>query len=220
MERTLEHLMMTGHGRHWRLLLATLVAASLFAWVGQQTYAQEPIVSVEMASTTVDAGGDVFTASIVVQNVTNLGAFQFDLAYDAAVLAAEGVEEGDFLGSSGREVRCLPPREQAGSVGLSCVTLGAAPDGPTGSGVLATVTFRPVAAGASTLHFARVTLTDPPANQLPSQAQDVTVTVEGDNGGSSSGFRWVLWGPVIGGAAAALVAAGGFAWWTRRRQQA
>ena len=185
----------------------------------QRSYAQEPTVRMEMASTIIEAGGDPFTASVVVENVTNLGAFQFDLTYDPAIVGFVEVQEGPFLGSSGREVKCLPPRSGEGSAGLTCVTLGATPDGPNGSGVLATITLQPAAPGSSPLHLVRLTLTDPPGQALPAQAQDATVIVTANNG-EGGGFAWALWGTVIGGVVVAVAAAGGVAWWVRRSRPA
>jgi hypothetical protein len=199
-----------------------VAALSLLSLVASRVAAQEATVHIEVPSTQISPGGDDFTVAVMVNDVTNLGALQFDLSYDPAVLSFVDVQEGPFLGSSGREVQCLPPRAGPGTLQFACVTLGATPDGPTGSGVLATITFRPLKAGSSPLHFARLTLTDPPAQALPAQAQDATVTVggspattESDNGG----FAWAVWGPVIGGIVVALAAAGGFTWWTRRSQQ-
>jgi general secretion pathway protein D len=151
---------------------------------------------------------------VVVDDVTNLGAFEFELTYDPDVVELQEAKEGLFLGSSGRPVQCLPPRRSEGSIVFTCVTLGATPDGPTGSGVLAALTFQPVGAGTSPLHLEQLILTDPPANRLPSQTEDASVTVEQTQEG---GFRWALWGPVIGGVAAALAAAGAGAWWLLRR---
>lgn len=213
---------MAGYGR--LLLSVTLAAAAIVALTGLSAFAQEATVHIKVPSTGVAADGGPFTVSVVVEDVTNLGAFQFDLTYDPAVLAMVEIEEGPFLGSSGREVQCLTPRMERGSLGLTCVTLGAVPDGPSGSGELATITFRPLASGSSPLHFTRLTLTDPPAQPLPTQAQDATVTVaSGESSAGQSddgGPAWALWAPVIGVGVLALGAAGALAaWWARRSRE-
>jgi hypothetical protein len=59
----------------------------------------------------------------------------------------------------------------------------------------------------------RVIVTDPPANILASGTEDASVTIE-----QKGGFRWALWGPVIGGVAAVLAVAGASAWYARRRR--
>jgi general secretion pathway protein D len=214
---------LAGYGR--LLLPAALAAAAMFWLVALGASGQEATVRVEVPSTAVAADSGPFTVSVVVEDVANLGAFEFDLSYDSAVLTAAGIEQGPFLGSSGRQVQCLPARTQEGLTGLTCVTLGATPDGPSGSGVLANITFEPVAPGSSPLHFTRLTLTDPPGQPLPSGAQDATVKVAGaesaatESGGE--GFAWRLWGPVIGiGSLALGAAAVSAAWWVRRSRGA
>jgi len=205
---------LAGYGR--LLLPAALAAAAMFSLAALRASGQEATVHVEPPSTEVAADSQPFTASVVVEGVTNLGAFQFDLTYDPAIIRFVEVQEGPFLGSSGREVKCIPPRSGEGSAGLTCVTLGATPDGPNGSGVLATITFQPVASGSSPLHLVRLTLTDPPGQTLPAQAQDATLAVSPAQESGEEGFSWVLWGAIIGGVVLALAAVGGFAWWVRR----
>jgi hypothetical protein len=202
--------------RRWLLLLAGLTVVALPLLPASRAAAQEPTVHIELPSTQVAADGGPFTVSLIVEDVTNLGAFQFDLTYDSAVLTSAGIEGGPFLGSSGRQVQCLPPRMEEGLVGLTCVTLGATPAGPDGSGVLASITFQPVASGSSSLHLARLTLTDPPGQPLPSRAEDTTLAVSPAQGSGEEGFAWALWGPIIGGVVLVVAAAGGFVWWLRR----
>ena len=104
--------------------------------------------------------GAQFTADIVVDKVTNLGAYEFTLAFDPALVSVVGVANGTFLGSTGRSVNCLGPFLEAGSVRFGCVTFGAEPDGPTGTGLLARVRFSALAAGTSALDLTKVILTD------------------------------------------------------------
>jgi general secretion pathway protein D len=210
---------LAGYGRV--LLPAALAAAAMFSLVAMGASGQEATVHVEVPSTAVAADSGPFTVSVVVEDVTNLGAFQFDVTYDPAVVRFVEVHEGPFLGSSGRQVRCLPPRTGEGAGGLTCVTLGATPEGPNGSGVLADITFEPVAPGSSPLHFTRLILTDPPANVLPAGAQDATLAVSPGQASGEEGFAWALWGPVIGVGALALAAAAVWtAWRVRRRRSA
>jgi len=204
--------MIPGLGRQrWiRLVIGLCMAAILFA--AHTVHGQDTTVRLEVPSQELKVGGGLFSIAVVAAHVTNLGAFEFELTYDQHILKFQDIQEGPFLGSSGRRVDCLPPRSTEGSAFFTCVTLGSTPEGPDGSGVLATLTFQAVGAGTSPLHFARLILTDPPANRLPSQIEDASVTVvEGQNGG----FRWVVWGPVIAGVATVLAASA--AQWFRRR---
>lgn len=196
------------------LATSLLILISALLAVAHTTQGQGTIVRLEVPSKEPEAGAEPFDVAVLVDGVTNLGAFEFELTYDGDVVKAEGVQEGPFLGSSGRRVQCLSPDIADGSVLLRCVTLGATPDGPTGSGVLAVVTFRPASPGTSPLHFARLTLTDPPANPLAAEAEDAALTVAQPQGG---GFSWTLWGAVAGGVAAVLVLSGAAVWWFRRQ---
>jgi len=190
---------------------AIVVAATL--WLATlQAAAQGPAVQVEVPPTPVAHDAGSFVASVVVQNVTNLGAFQFDLRYDPTVLTLLDHKDGPFLGSSGRRVNCLPPTTDEGLLRYVCVTLGSAPEGPNGSGVLATITFAPLAKGRSPVRLEGLVLADPRGARMPAQAQDASVTVSGEKG-----FAWVLWGPVIGGGALVLSAA--ILWAARRLRQ-
>jgi hypothetical protein len=206
--------------RSWRWGAGLAVAlVALTAALAPQAQGQGATVRLVPPTEPPISGGPPFTMSATVDDVTNLGAFELILTYDPAVLRYSDMQQGPFLGSTGRRVQCLPPQAAEGSVGLTCVTLGATPDGPNGSGELATITFEPLAQGSTTVHFARLTLTDPPANSMPAQAQDATVKVSGSGG--SGGFRWALWGPIIGGVILALGAASGSAvWWVRRSRSA
>jgi hypothetical protein len=191
------------------------VLLSLLAIVATYTaQAQGAAVRMEGPSESPEAGGEPFDVTVAVNDVTNLGAFEIVLTYDPDVVELQDIKEGPFLGSSGRRVECMPPRRAEGYVDFACVTLGATPDGSTGSGLLATLTFQPVGAGTSPLHFEDLILADPPANRLPSQTEDASVTV---GKAQEGGFSWVLWGPVIGGVVVALAAAAAGAWWLRRR---
>jgi hypothetical protein len=193
------------------VVLLSVVAVFVAAHTAES---QGTVVRLEVPSESLKVDGEAFSVDVIVNDVANLGSFQLALTYDPGVIEFQDVKEGPFLGSSGRRVECLPPDTTAGSVGFLCVTLGATPDGPSGSGVLATLTFQPVGAGTSPLHFSILVLTDPPASRLPADTEDASVRVEQPGGG---GIRWALWGPVIGGIAAVLVVAGAGAWYARRR---
>lgn len=134
------------------------------------------IVCVQPPSQVAETGGQ-FTADIVVDQVTNLGAYEFTLVFDPAVISYVGVSNGAFLGSTGRSVSCLGPYPQAGSVRLACVTLGAEPGGPSGTGVLARARFSALAEGTSALDLTKVILADVPGTPLPHTDLDGEVTV-------------------------------------------
>jgi hypothetical protein len=77
---------------------------------------------------------------IVVQNATDIGAFEFELAYPTSV-SHDSWSEGPFLTLSGRTSTCNELITERSSL-IGCNTLGPTPAGVSGSGVLATVLFR------------------------------------------------------------------------------
>jgi hypothetical protein len=108
--------------------------------------------------------GPTIPVDVRVQDVsyqTGLGGFGFTITFDASVASALSVAPGPFLGSTLRAVSCAAPAIAPGSVNYSCSTAGSAPDGPLGSGVLATITFQPgTNFGSTSLVFATSHLDD------------------------------------------------------------
>ncbi len=122
--------------------------------------------------------GTPFTVNVVVDNVVNLGAYQFTIGFDPAILNYVSLQNGSFLGSSGRAVNCDPPVLKPDSASMVCRTLGATPEGPSGTGVLATATFLPVNTGIALIDLRGVILTNPMGVGIPAGEQDGSVAVE------------------------------------------
>lgn len=120
---------------------------------------------------------EVFDIAVAVQQVTNLGGFQFTLAWDPAILAPVDLTLGPFLGSSGRPVLCLDPVITSGSVQMTCVTLGQAPPGADGGGILANVTVMALAEGTTALDLQNVKLVTVEADTIPSAVVDGSRTI-------------------------------------------
>jgi hypothetical protein len=152
------------------LALLTLVAAP-------GAGAQNARVRLEVPSGPIGADAAPFTVQVLVEDVTNLGAFQFDLLYEPSVVGLTNVDMGPFLGSSGRRVQCLDPKMAPGSVHFVCVSLGATPAGPDGSGVIATLTFDPAADGSSFLRFGDTVLAGPDGQPIPATTEDGSITI-------------------------------------------
>lgn len=108
--------------------------------------------------------GPVLPVDVRVKDLTyasGLGDFEFTVTFNASVASVVSVTQGPFLGSTGRSVSCTSPIIAPGSVNYSCNTLGSSPDGPVGSGVLATITFQPAASfGSTNLAFSTSHLDD------------------------------------------------------------
>jgi hypothetical protein len=124
----------------------------------------------------VSAGGANFDVQISVAGVTNLGAYEWQLAFDPNVVAFVSATDGGFLGSTGRSLAfcpqlILPPSQglEPGNVRFGCATAGPSPPGPSGSGLLSTVTLRPgpVGNGDPKIGFVCAALADPLAEDIP-----------------------------------------------------
>ncbi|WP_207681081.1 InlB B-repeat-containing protein [Desulfonema magnum] len=91
--------------------------------------------------------GKTSTFDVVIEDASDLGAFEFDLGYDAGVVTIESITLGDFLESTGRNATLLPSETDNSLGKLHFGTFTSAPDGqpdtegPSGNGTLATVNF-------------------------------------------------------------------------------
>jgi hypothetical protein len=128
-------------------------------------------------STQVVTTGDTFIVEVVADRASNLGSYEFRIAFDPSKLTAISAVDSGFLGSSGRTVLCPPPVFGTGTVLLACASLGSSPPGPDAPGILGTVTFTANAAGSSALQFTKSTLSDPLANPIPVTALDGSVVI-------------------------------------------
>jgi hypothetical protein len=115
-----------------------------------------------------------------------LGHYQFTVLFDPTVIKYVSVQNGPFLTSTGRQINtCYNPSGHDplnGVVTYLCVTNGNPPGGPTpfgpeGSGVLATITFLPVATATTSLQFQDTILAEVPGTAIPHTTQDGSVTV-------------------------------------------
>jgi hypothetical protein len=208
------------------LLAAVAVAGTIIAQgPGPRASAQSgdaAVVRVAGPATPIKKGDLRVPFEVTIDNVKNLGSFQFELTYSATVFELvdpeKDAEKGDFLGSNGRPVVCNPPISDAGAgvARFTCVTLGPTPKGVNGGGKIATMYLHAKGSGSTEVKLERVKLagvgdptappTDPKALPiLPFTVENTTVSVAG-----SSGMNWLIWGPVIVIAIIA-VAGGGFA---------
>jgi len=112
----------------------------------------ETAVSV-IPSTDVAVAGQLFTANITVSNVTDLYLWAFSISWNPATLDLTNITEGDFLmgGGSTTGVLIKEINQTGGYIKeATCSLLGSIP-GVSGSGTLATITFKATAVGSSPL---------------------------------------------------------------------
>lgn len=141
------------------VLLVIIMMASY-----QQVSAQAPEGSVrivpDFSSVLVEEGQ--FSVFIVLEDLrhdvviqeaasTGLGAFEFTIQFDPAVLEIVDVEQGPALEDTGRTFNCLQRSDESGSYSFGCVSFGIAPPGPQGTMTLAAVTFLPIGTGSTFL---------------------------------------------------------------------
>ena len=119
-----------------------------------------------------------FTADVMIRDVVNLGAFEFELRYDPTIVHVDDVVLGEFLGSTGRTTHSLGPiiDNEAGTAAFGAATSGPQP-GPDGSGMLATIHLSPRAFGTSDLHLQDLLVLDTGGDTIPVSKEDSRVTV-------------------------------------------
>ena len=103
--------------------------------------------------------GAAVLVDIVIEGAPVFAAYEFHLSFDPSVLQFESVTHGgEILADGGRTPTCLGPEVahlQNAIVSYACVSTGGS-EGPSGSGLLATITFRAICPGLSDLMFVPV----------------------------------------------------------------
>ena len=102
--------------------------------------------------------GDRFEVRMEVSALDPISHLPLALSFDPALLAVEKVEPGDFLGGPD-QAKVLTDASRPGRLVLGASRLGRAP-GVAGSGLVARITFRAVAAGTTELAFAETRALD------------------------------------------------------------
>ena len=124
--------------------------------------------------------GDTFTLDIGAEDVFDLAGWQFDIAFDPAILEALNVIEGDFLKTGGSTTFF-----QGGSIdnaagkitGLNAARLAA--QGATGTGSLLQVNFKAKSGGETKLTLQNFEFGATTGENIPAGPHEITLTVEG-----------------------------------------
>lgn len=165
-----------------RLPFRQLALAILLTWAAAAAVVvaqPQAVVRLEPSSIRADPGESI-EVRVVIDDVRNLGAFQFDLACDPNVLKLSSISIGDFPASTGRNVNPLGPKIDAttGHALFGAFSFGDSP-GPDGSGVLAVVTLTALAPGQCELALNDVQVVDTSGARLPVTAEGGMVVVSG-----------------------------------------
>lgn len=133
-----------------------------------------------VAGTAAVAQGSSFTMEIDISDVSDLYDFQFDLAFNPAVLQLTNIVEGGFLPAGGTTF-FLPGTidNTLGTAAANADTLIGAIPGVSGAGELVEFDFATVAAGISSLALSNAILQDSTGSLLDSTAATGAVTVQG-----------------------------------------
>ncbi len=128
------------------------------------------------------ASGETFTASVVVSNVADLGAFQFSLGYLTGTVRVAGVALAEFPGSTGRSFAAIGPSidNVSGTATFGAYSTADPADmpGPSGNGALAVVTFLAIQPGQTTVQFSGVEVDNPQGEpQTPWTAPDGSLVI-------------------------------------------
>ena len=123
--------------------------------------------------------GETFTLDILAEDIIDLAGWQFDIAFDPAVLEAINVSEGDFLKKDGGTTFF-----QSGSIdnatgkitGLSTARLST--QGVTGTGVLVQVRFKAKSRGETELALHKFQFGSTTGDTIAAGPHEIRITVE------------------------------------------
>ena len=173
---------------HLRLVLAiilgtvllALASASVHTWASYGHVIHNDsatVIRIEPVSVSVEQG-TTFTVTVGIQQAQDLGAFQFNLEFDPAIVRVDDVSLGLLLGSTGRGTIILGPvvDNEPGLVRYGAISVGSQP-GPGKDGTLAVITMRAQALGTTVLDLNHVYLSDTAGNAQTATLEDGTVTV-------------------------------------------
>jgi hypothetical protein len=129
----------------------------------------------------------LFVAGLDIDAVINApnatGAYEIEVLYDPLKVRFEGWELGAFLGSTGRVPSCYEIVLER-SVRIGCATSGPPPPpGASGTGLLATLRFRPMTAGQSCFVLLLAKTADVAGASLPTVGQSACVIFSPDSDG-------------------------------------
>lgn len=157
-------------------LKTLLLTSSLLLW--NMPAVRAATISVLPASTTSGVGGS-FSVDINISSITDLYAYQFDLAFDPAILSATGVTAGLFLSGGAGFVPGIIDNV-AGTITFTADSLTGPVSGVSGSGTLASLQFTALAPGTSALTLSNLIFLDSQLLDIPiDTTNNGTVDVSG-----------------------------------------
>jgi hypothetical protein len=163
------------------LIMITIIALSLIIPF-KTAYAEGTTIQIVPPTSTVPVGTS-FTVNITVTNVTDLAVWEVQIFYLNAILNCSKAVKGPFLQKDGHSQFFASTINNAYNTTHGWILVGASRignwTGVSGSGTLATITFKAKAAGITPLHLTDTSLKDstpPPRHPISHTAIDGTVT--------------------------------------------
>jgi hypothetical protein len=164
-----------------RVALAALLLGLAWAVLADRGAAQPAATVRVIGPTTAVPAGQLFLVTITVENIQNLGAFEFEYNFNPTTVSAavNNIQLGSMLGSTGRtagELRMASAPGRPGVPLFGAYSYGTA-NGPNGSGVLATVAMTALSPGTSQLSLSGLKVTNAAGSEQLATAVAGSVTV-------------------------------------------
>ncbi|KKP92672.1 MAG: Ig domain protein group 2 domain protein [Parcubacteria group bacterium GW2011_GWA1_36_12] len=117
------------------------------------------------------------TVQVRINNVTNLGGYQFTLNFDPQVIKISSITNSDWLASTGRTVGPLSSIDNTNGIATAGAFSFGTTNGPSGDNVLATINLTTVGLGSSALDLQDVLITDISAQTINTIATDGSINI-------------------------------------------
>jgi hypothetical protein len=138
---------------------------------------RRPAMRVDSTCTVSQVAGVPFTVPVLLDYAADMSAFEFTMNWNPAILQLQQVDLGGFLLSTGRTFGGIVQSGGPGTLTYGAYTVGATPAGPSGSGVLAILTFMPLAPGNTVLDLQASTVSNTVGDSFTTLRTDGCVQV-------------------------------------------
>ncbi len=138
-----------------------------------------PTASLQPPSQIISPSAPSLTVTLSVQNISNLGGFEFVMTYNPAVVHVSSATLSPFLSSTGRTVFPVGPTidNVGGTLHMGAASFGTVA-GPSGNSLLVTITMVPQGNGTTALGFNKMVLTDALGTPISAAAFGSSVTIQ------------------------------------------
>ncbi|MER2514667.1 MAG: cohesin domain-containing protein [Nitrosomonas ureae] len=157
-------------------IIAVMALPILMVW--SLGISASPVLKIDSPTQEIKLG-DSFSLKVLIEEVVDLFAYQFDISFDKSVLSAQSVTEDIFLAAGGNTYFAAGSVDNsAGWIRFTANTLLGPGPGVTGSGALAVVEFTTVGVGTSRLMLSDTVLLDSNLSEIVADTQGSEVRVQ------------------------------------------